>query len=221
MNRLVALSLITLALLATGTALADGGGYLGLSVDYNDVPAQGEGRMTIATVYPSSPAAHAGLEIGDVVTRINGAAFGFADWTATVEKGGPFSQTKAGDRVGLTLSRAGRTFVVELLAVVPPPAIAEERRRQREKLLPQIGVKVLDRLSEESALVRVEKLPPEGHLRASAVGLEEKDAAALSHLLATSRLRVLFAGLEPGGSLQLQLGMRPDTGEPSIEVVRP
>lgn len=221
MTKLVASLLAALALLATVPALADDAGYLGFSVDYQEEKAQGEGRMAIAALYPSSPAAEAGLKVGDVVTRINGATFRFADWMATVENGGPFARTKAGDRIGLTLSRAGRTLEVELIAAVPPPEIAEARRRQREKLLPQIGVKVLDRLSEEGALVQVEKLPPGGHLRASAAGLTADDAEALSHLLATSRLRVLFDEIEPGGSVQLQLRMRPGTDEPSIEVVKP
>ena len=115
--------------------------------------------------------------------------------------------------------RGGKQVEIELVAApVPTEVIAARRDLQSQRLL-QKGSQVFDRLSRQGTLVRVGKA--QDGLHASASELADEDAAALSHFLATSRLRLLFAKLEAGGSLQLKLGIKPGTEDGTIEIVQP
>jgi len=228
-------SLFVLAVLAflfvPGTAPGgdfESSGYLGMNVSYRDEPARGEGRMTIETVYPGSPAAAAGLVKGDVLARVNGTTFRFPDWDATMESGGPFTWVAAGDRVRLGLLRGGEALEIEVVAVAPPPEVVAARRRVQSQRLLQKGDSILVRLARQGTTLAVERPPAgargedgEASLRVSSPGLPELDARALSLYLSTSRLRTLFTNLEPGGSLRLKLGIHPGTEDPSIEVLKP
>lgn len=222
---LLALTLVSIALEAREGAF-ESSGYLGMNVSYQDEPALGEGRMTVEIVYPGSPAARAGLSKGDVLTRVNGITFRFADWTATMESGGPFTWVAAGDRVRLSLLRSGKPIEIEVVAVTPPAEVVAARQSLQSKLLMQKGNLVLDRLSRQGTTVevqlsRVEGQPAGDRLRVSAPGLTDLDAEALALYLSSSRLRILFAKLEPGGSLRLELATHPGTDDPSIEVLKP
>lgn len=196
------------------------GAYVGISVKYDEEPASREGRMEIVVVYPDSPAAKTGLQVGDVVTRVNGVAFHFDDWTATVLGGGPFSWAEPGDPIELRVLRAGQDLRFGLVAVAPPPKIAEEKRLFLEGLSKQNGAEIVDRLAHRGAIVTVE-IPRQagGVLRASAEGLDEAEIAALSLYFADRRLNALFSRARPGEIVRLQLGIQPGTNDPSIAVL--
>jgi len=69
------------------------------------------GKVTVAKVTAGSPAAAAGLQRGDVVTGVNGAAVGSAD-----ELAGLIAAHQPGDRIALKVTRDGneRTLTVTL-----------------------------------------------------------------------------------------------------------
>lgn len=213
--------LAVLFLLALGGALRAAGAeaWLGLNVTYQDDPAARAGRMTIVAVYPDSPAAAAGLRVGDVITRVNGVPFRFQDWTVTVASGGPFTWVAPGDRVRCTFVRGGRTENLEIVAAALPPGFAEERRKHREKLVERRGPEVFDALAKKGALLRVEKKSASSPLAVAADGLAPDDAAALAHFFDTSRLRLLFTQLQPGQTMKLRLSLQPGSAEPKVEVV--
>lgn len=213
---------ILLALLLTGSSAAGAaGGYVGISVKYEEEPSRREGRMEIVTIYPESPAAKAGLAVGDVVTRVNGVAFRFPDWTATVLAGGPFNWAAPGDPIELQVERAGRSLRFALVAVAPPARIAEEKRLFLEGVRKQTAVALIDRLARGNAIVTVEVPPPGGALRATADGLDEAEIAALSRHFSDPRLTGLFSRARPGDRVRLQLGLHPGTEDPSITLLSP
>jgi putative serine protease PepD len=89
--------------------------YLGVSVGDN---AAGAGA-TVGTVRTGSPAARAGLKVGDVVTAIDGGAVtDAAQLTARV------SAQKPGDKVTLTVQRSGSTLKLDVTLGTRPATTA-------------------------------------------------------------------------------------------------
>jgi putative serine protease PepD len=91
-------------------ALVDGGtvarGYLGVS---STTPTGGEAGAEIAQVEPGSPAAKAGLEVGDVIVAVDGAAIkAQGDLAVTVGTHEP------GDQVSIEVLRGGSSVTVEV-----------------------------------------------------------------------------------------------------------
>ena len=213
------LAMALLLVFGSASPAAAGGAWLGLNVTYQDDPARRAGSMTVVNIYPESPAARAGLRVGDVITHVNGVAFRFPDWTATVAQGGPFSWVSPGERVRCTLVRGGKTEEIEVVAAALPPEAAEERRQHQEKLIERRGPEVFDALARKGTLLRVERKAASGPLVVAADGLASDDAAALAFFLDGSRLRLLFTRLQAGETMKLRLGLQPGSQEPKIEVI--
>jgi len=72
---------------------------VGVSADEND-----QANFKIASVRPDSPAAEAGLEVGDIVTLFGGMKLTPANFLKTI------ARYKSGDRVRVTLQRGGRSI---------------------------------------------------------------------------------------------------------------
>jgi hypothetical protein len=208
-----------LALLCSGSRGQDEPGYVGISVRYEDEPELAEGRMTIVTVYPDSPAARAGLREGDVISRVNDAAFRFEDWTLTVSNGGPFAWARPGDRLRLTLWRAGKAETYEVVATARSPAIAEEQRKHRATLVKWRGPEVFAQLASRGAVVTIRRSEAGGPLSAEAGGLSDEDNAALSYYFNNDHLSEFLTRLEPGSTKRLKLGIKPGTGETTVEAI--
>ena len=84
--------------------------YVGVLI--KDVP----GGARITRVFPGTPAAKAGLKVGDVVTALDGKSIAGADsLTAAVSHGKP------GDEITLTIRRGGATKQVSVTLGVRPP----------------------------------------------------------------------------------------------------
>ena len=84
--------------------------YVGVLI--KDVP----GGARITRVFPGTPAAKAGLKVGDVVTALDGKSIAGADaLTAAVSHGQP------GDEITLTIRRGGATKQVSVTLGVRPP----------------------------------------------------------------------------------------------------
>ncbi len=214
--------LFPILLLLTGASTAFAGaaedaGYLGISLDYREDRAVNEGRMVVAKVFPDSPAKET-LRQGDVISRVNGVAFRFPDWNATMTSGGPFAWLGKGEKVRLLVQRDGKDLEIELVAALPPPEVIAARRSLHEKLQMQNGSKVFDRLAAAGAEVRIAKAKG-GALVASADGLTPEDGEALARYFSGTRLRTLFTKVEEGGSLRLRLGLKADTQDGTIEVL--
>lgn len=76
--------------------------------------AQGTGQPAVV---PGSPADKAGLKEGDIITAINGQKL-----TSTFSLGQAISKSGVGDKISLTILRAGKTITVEVtLAERPNP----------------------------------------------------------------------------------------------------
>lgn len=92
--------------------------------------------VLVADVIPDSPADKAGIKPGDVIQKING---------AVVET--PFDlkeavlKAKIGEKITLTLIRAGEEVKVELVTAPKPEEITETKARVEEKLM---GIKVAE-----------------------------------------------------------------------------
>lgn len=211
-----------LLLTSAGPLAAEGSAaWLGLVVTYQDEAAIQEGRMTVTTVYPGSPAAQAGLKVGDQISRVNEVAFRFESWTATVAGGGPFVWAKPGDHIRMTILRGAKTEILDVVAASPPAAIVEERRIFQSSLVERRGPEVFDALARRGASLRVQREKAGGSLAVEAEGLSPRDLGAVSHFLSTSRLRTFFARLEPGQSMRVKLDIDPDTGDPRVEGIHP
>jgi predicted metalloprotease with PDZ domain len=218
MKKLLLVALLFLSLAAVGAAVpTEEKAWLGLVATYDEHAA--EGRLKVVSIHPEGPAGKAGLKEGDVISRVNGTTFRFPDWTATVAAGGPFAWAKPGDTLRLELLRAEGKKVLEIVAAAPPPAIVEEQRQFRAALAQRRGPEVLDRLARRKSLLVVRKAKDGASLTVEGQDLTADDAAALEHHFTNSRLRLLFAPLEPGGTKRLQLSIDPDTGEPAVEAV--
>jgi putative serine protease PepD len=85
--------------------------YLGVAV----ANATSRSGARVGTVRASSPAALAGLEVGDIIVAVNGKAITGADQLTEV-----VSQYGPGDRIGITVVRAGSTVHVEATLGVRP-----------------------------------------------------------------------------------------------------
>jgi putative serine protease PepD len=84
-------------------------GYLGIA------PAVERDRPTVESVAPDSPAAKAGVKVGDVITKLDGKDVAtLAAFTAEMQK------RKAGDEVTLTLLRSTDTIEVKAKLVARP-----------------------------------------------------------------------------------------------------
>ncbi len=86
--------------LKTAGTTAPAQGYLGIGVDDRH---DGGSGATVSQVQPASPAAKAGLQVGDVVTSVNGVAInGQAGLIAAIRDSAP------GDKVSIDYSRNGK-----------------------------------------------------------------------------------------------------------------
>jgi putative serine protease PepD len=100
--------------LENGTVPPSIQGFLGVSLQ---TPASGSGAR-IMTVQAGSPAASAGLQVGDVITAVNGQTVATGP-----EAAGDIQVLTAGTRVTLTIVRAGATqTVTATLGSKPPPS---------------------------------------------------------------------------------------------------
>src|SRR5437773_1989271 len=76
---------------------------VGVSADEND-----QANFKIASVRPDSPAAEAGMEVGDIVTLFGGIKLTLANFLKTI------ARYKPGDRIQVTLQRGGRSMQTAL-----------------------------------------------------------------------------------------------------------
>jgi predicted metalloprotease with PDZ domain len=76
---------------------------IGVSADEND-----EANFKIASVRPDSPAAEAGVEVGDIVTMFGGIKLTPANFLKTIARYRP------GDRIPVTLQRNGRSILATI-----------------------------------------------------------------------------------------------------------
>ena len=76
---------------------------VGVSADEND-----QANFKIANVRPDSPAAEAGMEVGDIVTLFGGIKLTPANFLKTI------ARYKPGDRIQVTLQRGGRSMQTAL-----------------------------------------------------------------------------------------------------------
>jgi putative serine protease PepD len=84
-------------------------GYLGIA------PAVDRDKPTVESVAENSPAAKAGLKVGDVITKLDGKDMGtLAEFTSAMQK------RKAGDEVTLTLLRGTDTIEVKAKLIARP-----------------------------------------------------------------------------------------------------
>jgi putative serine protease PepD len=85
--------------------------YLGVSVDQT---AQVNGAL-LAQVLPSTPAAKAGLQQGDLITSMAGTAIMTGDDVSTV-----INNHKPGDTISVTYQRGGKTHTVQIKLTTRP-----------------------------------------------------------------------------------------------------
>jgi C-terminal processing protease CtpA/Prc len=96
-------------------AMRETHGWVGLKTDKNDA-----GEMVVKTVYPDSPAAAAGIAVGDVLVSVNGASM--TDVEAVKKASGDW---KVGQSVTYALTRGGVAKEVTLtLARMPDDVFA-------------------------------------------------------------------------------------------------
>lgn len=105
-------------LIQTGHA-SHAGLFVSINQNYNEEYAQAKGwpaGALIADVSPGGPAAKAGIQVGDIITAINGKQVGnYYELTHELFK------FKAGDTVKLTISRNSKTITTKVtLAELPP-----------------------------------------------------------------------------------------------------
>jgi putative serine protease PepD len=98
---------------STSATQAAGSGFLGVSTASVDATTQQQFGLNVnqgaivGAVTPGSPADSAGVQQGDVITKIDGTTVTTADQLSTIVHG-----HKAGDKVKLTISRGGDTTTV-------------------------------------------------------------------------------------------------------------
>lgn len=90
-----------------------------------------QGRFRVQTVTPGSPAEQAGLLPDDVVVAVNGVGFRFA---TELEIAKAFDWLEPGDRLELTVLRAGRPLTLELVATEMAAETAEQWQKYRTSL---------------------------------------------------------------------------------------
>ncbi len=121
--------------------------------------------VLVSRVLAESPAATAGIQVGDIVTKVDGESAGSGHALARV-----MGLRKAGDTVNVELWRAGRAQTVSA-------TLAERDRRQEDSPMPLVAD--VDCPGEERCEVRVECRAP-GDCTCSVNG-EERPCPELGH----------------------------------------
>ena len=93
-------------------------GWLGVNLDMSS-----DEGITISKVYPDSPAAQVGFQVGDKVTSINGVAVN-EDNVEKVHK--MLKGAKIGDKVSYQIAREGQNLTLDATLVKMPEAVMAE-----------------------------------------------------------------------------------------------
>ena len=85
--------------------------------------------MTINAVQPDSPASAAGLQQGDVITKINGQSVVGFDINSLAGKAVKLSVTRRGEEIELPMTVGSRTVKNWQLVSIATPTAAQQRIR--------------------------------------------------------------------------------------------
>ncbi len=123
-------------------------GYLGLDVDYLVPAADGLGQFRVGQIYPQSPAAAAGVRVGDLITAVNGVTFSFPSRDLAFKA---WAWVRTGDPVELTLLREGKPLRLGLTAAEMPAWILTGWQRAVRRAEADLGLALLIRQLGRSA----------------------------------------------------------------------
>ena len=93
-------------------------GWLGIKMEKSD-----DGTVTVAEVFPDSPAAAAGFQKGDLLVAVNGIPYGTED---EAKKKKMHKAWGPGNEVSFTVKRAGAKKTLDATLGKVPPEVAKD-----------------------------------------------------------------------------------------------